>query len=588
LTSFPAGIFDGCISINFSGAFIDCALTEQSVDNILISIESNGTSDGRIDITGGTNQAPGAAGRSAQIALQARGWTVNLASAVSGIAAASAVSNISANGNDVTPLMPFIEEAFSFLDAYKLLSDGFRTDDAVETWDNALALSDGDANQTTVAARAIFQTNANSTGVPGLFFQGTQEHYELGNAWRLPKQGPWTMYFVLRRNAIASRAINSWSDAANINTSAYQNSLISAARTNYDTNGVFSGNLLEHVNTCPVYSFVNGQRRVLSISKRLNGGYSVYIDNLLLYQTNADNPNTLTPIKQPLLGARWNSTGLEKEIFSISTMMSVMGFNSYHDASKINEVNNFLFNRYAVTPPHIENRNTNIANVTASNARGNWINDDTTTTMFDLSSYGKNGIYQNGVQLQQNPLAKDGQSALFTAASNHYVSDIGSIGDYNFMRSTHQWTFGAWIRPVAGLSNYQLLLSTTTSESEVGVWIGLDKTGTNRQMRVDLCGPSGEVQLNIRSFASLWVNNRTSFITVTSDGSNIRFYKDGALWGLASITAGTSSSNHDQALSFAGPQQGYFNGSMQLAFIANRALTQNEIIDVYASTRLEF
>jgi hypothetical protein len=585
LTTFPAGSFNGCASINFSGAFVDCALTEQSVDNILVSVESNGTSNGRIDITGGTNQAPGSAGRAAQIALQSRGWTVNVAATVSGVATASATSSIVAGGGEVAPLMPLIEEAFSYLDAYKLLSEGFRTDDAVETWANALALSGGDAVQLTVAARASFQTDANGSGLPGLLFDGTDDHYELGNAWKLPKQGPWTMYFALRRNSTNTRSIATWQNASGTNNTPYALNFVSASRTNHTYNAIFSGNILENVGTDPVYSFAQNQRRLLTITKREDDGYSVFIDNLLLFQTDTDGVATI-PAVQPLLGARWNSTGTAKETFTQSTIMGVLGYNAAHDVSKRAAVSEYAFDRYAITPPYVEDRNTNIATVLSSNARGNWINADTGSTAIDLSTYGKNGTYENGVSLQQSPLAKDGESASFSSASNQYISNIGVVGDYNFMRSTHQWSFGAWVRPTGTETNYQLLLSTTNAIQNVGVWIGIDRTNTNRQLRVDLCGPAGQQQ-TILSFSALWLSNRTNFITVTSDGSNIRFYKDAQLWGTTAITASATDDDHDQPLSLCGPQQGYFNGSMQLAFLTNKALTRKEISDIYASTRLD-
>jgi hypothetical protein len=77
LANVPAGIFDNCSAKNFQDAFVNCALTQQSVDNILISLVNAGQIDGRIDITGGTNSAPGAAGQAAKSTLVSRGWQVS-------------------------------------------------------------------------------------------------------------------------------------------------------------------------------------------------------------------------------------------------------------------------------------------------------------------------------------------------------------------------------------------------------------------------------------------------------------------------------------------------------------------------------
>jgi len=77
LTSFPANMFDGCTATAFNASWQNCALDVTSVNNILISIESNGTSNGTLDIDGGTSAAPTGAGATAKADLIARGWTVN-------------------------------------------------------------------------------------------------------------------------------------------------------------------------------------------------------------------------------------------------------------------------------------------------------------------------------------------------------------------------------------------------------------------------------------------------------------------------------------------------------------------------------
>jgi len=77
LVSFPANMFDVCPATNFTSSFNNCALDQTSVDNILISIDTAGLSNGRIDIVGGTSATPSAAGLTAKNSLGAKGWTVN-------------------------------------------------------------------------------------------------------------------------------------------------------------------------------------------------------------------------------------------------------------------------------------------------------------------------------------------------------------------------------------------------------------------------------------------------------------------------------------------------------------------------------
>jgi hypothetical protein len=76
LVTFPANMFNTCASTNFSEAWIECALSQASVDNILVSINAAGQSNGTLDIWGGTSSPPSQTGAAAKTALQNRGWTV--------------------------------------------------------------------------------------------------------------------------------------------------------------------------------------------------------------------------------------------------------------------------------------------------------------------------------------------------------------------------------------------------------------------------------------------------------------------------------------------------------------------------------
>ena len=74
LTDFPANMFDNCLCTNFANAFTSTGLTQSSIDGILVSIESNGTSNGTFGQSGGS--APSATGEAAIDAMRSRGWTI--------------------------------------------------------------------------------------------------------------------------------------------------------------------------------------------------------------------------------------------------------------------------------------------------------------------------------------------------------------------------------------------------------------------------------------------------------------------------------------------------------------------------------
>ena len=59
-------------SLNMSG----CALTQTAVNTILTNLDSNGTTDGLVNLSGGTNSAPSGAGLTAKTSLEGKNWTV--------------------------------------------------------------------------------------------------------------------------------------------------------------------------------------------------------------------------------------------------------------------------------------------------------------------------------------------------------------------------------------------------------------------------------------------------------------------------------------------------------------------------------
>jgi len=82
LTTFPANLFDstGTLASNaFFNTWIGCALTAQSIENILTSLDTNGASNISLVISGGTNAAKSTWSSAANTAynnLVTKGWTI--------------------------------------------------------------------------------------------------------------------------------------------------------------------------------------------------------------------------------------------------------------------------------------------------------------------------------------------------------------------------------------------------------------------------------------------------------------------------------------------------------------------------------
>lgn len=79
LSDFPAGRFDTTTCTRYLDAFTNCALTAASIENIIVSINAAGTSNGNLSLQGGTNAGAStwtANAIAAYDALVARGWTI--------------------------------------------------------------------------------------------------------------------------------------------------------------------------------------------------------------------------------------------------------------------------------------------------------------------------------------------------------------------------------------------------------------------------------------------------------------------------------------------------------------------------------
>jgi len=76
LTTFPANAFDNTPGNQYSNAFTSTNLTQQSIDNILVSIDASGADGGFNTFKQSGGSAPSAVGIAAKNSLLAKGWSV--------------------------------------------------------------------------------------------------------------------------------------------------------------------------------------------------------------------------------------------------------------------------------------------------------------------------------------------------------------------------------------------------------------------------------------------------------------------------------------------------------------------------------
>jgi len=67
----------GCVNLN-DIEIDNNALTQASVDHVLITLDDNGLTGGFVYVSGGTNSVPSVAGAAAEASLILKGWTVNV------------------------------------------------------------------------------------------------------------------------------------------------------------------------------------------------------------------------------------------------------------------------------------------------------------------------------------------------------------------------------------------------------------------------------------------------------------------------------------------------------------------------------
>lgn len=76
LMEFPENMFNTCTTTDYTSAFLTTNLTTQSIDDILVSLDTSGVINGTFNQSGG--QAPSATGLTARDNLVAKGWTITV------------------------------------------------------------------------------------------------------------------------------------------------------------------------------------------------------------------------------------------------------------------------------------------------------------------------------------------------------------------------------------------------------------------------------------------------------------------------------------------------------------------------------
>lgn len=200
----------------------------------------------------------------------------------------------------------------------------------------------------------------------------------------------------------------------------------------------------------------------------------------------------------------------------------------------------------------------------------------TGTLWTDLSGNNNNGTLVNGPTFD----SANGGSIVFDGV-NQYVN----CGNASNLKFTNNFTINVWVKfnSLLGtqtiISNnenggYGILANLASSRLETFYWIN----GSYRK--------AGEDMVNYNT--SSWFN-----ISVTFNGSNVLFYRNGNLIQSVSAT-GTVSTTNEPLLIGANPQANgtsfidFFNGKISQVQTYNRVLTPTEILQNYNATKGRF
>ena len=138
LQDFPANMFDSVTATDFTQAFTSTNLSSQSIENIVVSIDTAGQINGTLNITGGGN-ATTATAQTAIDSLTAKGWTVTvpdgyvspyLIDVYQGSAAAYSLRKLSYNTTDVVRVRRSSDNAEADFNPTEI------TDGTLENWVN--------------------------------------------------------------------------------------------------------------------------------------------------------------------------------------------------------------------------------------------------------------------------------------------------------------------------------------------------------------------------------------------------------------------------------------------------------------------
>jgi hypothetical protein len=195
----------------------------------------------------------------------------------------------------------------------------------------------------------------------------------------------------------------------------------------------------------------------------------------------------------------------------------------------------------------------------------------TGSIIYDLSGFGNTGTLTNGPTfsgLNDGNIVFDG--------SNDYINFKNS-NSLTFS-TNNQISLAAWINTRTVAADTFIFYRNSTSAT--GYVFYLKNSGLAVQFG------NGTTLYAIQSGIS--ATSGYSYVTATLDGSSIKLYLNGTAIGSTTFTGTLYNTTADMSIGAANVSTRYFNGSIYSAYLYNRALTQQEVLQNYNATKYRF
>lgn len=204
----------------------------------------------------------------------------------------------------------------------------------------------------------------------------------------------------------------------------------------------------------------------------------------------------------------------------------------------------------------------------------------TGTTLYDLSGNNYSGTTTN-VGISYN----SGIPGFFNL-NGGYVENIGVTSSFSFIQNTGVFTISALVRP----TDYTVegsIMSTYRNLGEKGFTLGCGGTASGiLDFRMDNGG--GYVINN--QISNFFTTNDWVLITIIGNGSNIQYYKDGALFSTSGSLGTLGTGNSGRVLSVGAANVLIYDwvGDISQTLIYNRALSSSEVLQNYNAILQKF